>query len=259
MKTIIVASDLSHRSRPALSRAVDLAISADARLFVIHVVNEDLPADLSYPVQVGAKTIISEQVAEDAAGRALDHEVRVVVGDPIAEIGEAVVSFKADLLIVGQHRRRKFLDQIRETTMEHLVRSSEVPVLLVTKAADQPYGHVLCGTALSGVCTAAVKTIPLVARQPHLELFHAHEVSFSKEARQDYETWKSRYPLPNDLPDPKFVEASARDALDDILSKDSYDLLAIGGHTRTIGGRYVLGKFTADLIRNPPCDLLIGK
>lgn len=60
MEKIIVTSDLSERSRPAIKRAVELAISADAKLMVLNVVNDATPADLSNQLSVGAQTILAE-------------------------------------------------------------------------------------------------------------------------------------------------------------------------------------------------------
>ena len=259
MQNVIVASDLSERSRPAVKRAVELAIEANAKLTVLNVVNDALPTDISHQVKVGAATILKEQVATDIGTRKLDTEIKVVGGDPIAVINEAALELQADLLVVGSHRRRRFLDQIRETTMEHLIRASQIPVLLVTKQVDQPYQSVICGIALSGVCASIFPSIVLVAPRSELTLFHAHDVSFRKEAELEYDTWTTVYPVPSNLPEPIYVEAKAQEALQDLLRTQAYDLLAVGGHTRADGGRFVIGSFTAGLIRKPPCDILIGK
>lgn len=259
MEKIIVTSDLSERSRPAIKRAVELAISADAKLMVLNVVNDATPADLSNQLSVGAQTILAEQVDHDAGGRALDVEIKVVVGDPIEEINKAITAFNPNLLIVGPHRRRVFLDQIRETTMEHLVRSSAKPVLLVASAAENAYQRVLCGIALSAACAAMLREVSNVAPKAELTLFHAHDVSFRRAAERDYDTWKVVHPVPEGLPEPVFVEASANDALENLVKDDKYDLLAVAGHTGSGIGRYHLGSFAASMIRKPVCDVLIVK
>ena len=259
MEKIIVASDLSDRSQPAVRRAVALAVETGAELVVLFVVSDDLPERLSEPVRIGAETMLTEQLAEFAGGAPLRFNVQVRIGDPLDVIDEVAGGSGADLLVMGRHRRRKFLDQVRETTVEYLVRSSRIPVLLVTSDADTPYRAVLCGVAFSEVCTSALRTIPMVTPEAEVTLFHAHEVSFRQEAERDFETWKTIYGLSPDLAAPIFVEARARDALDDLLEAATYDLIAIGGHTRADGGRYFVGRFTSGLIRNPPCDLLIAK
>lgn len=259
VNSIIVASDLSERSRQAVRRGVNLAADLNTKLTVLHVVDDAMPTTLSNQVQREAAGTLSDEVATDADGRKINHEIKVVVGDTIEEINAQTRSSNADLLIVGLHRRRVFLDHIKETTMEHLIRSSRLPVLLVANKADEAYTRVLGGVDLSRVCASALHKIRMIAPQAELTLFHAHEVSFRKEAERDYATWKAVSDLPGDLPDPVFVEARARDALHEVMDKGRYDLLAIGAHTRSNAGRYILGGFSAGLIRNPPCDLLLAK
>lgn len=259
VKSIIVASDLSERSRQAVRRGVNLAAGLDARLTVLHVVDAAIPATLATQIQKEAVQSLADDVAEDAKGRQIAHEIKVVVGDTIEEINGTAQASNADLLIVGLHRRRVFLDHIKETTMEHLIRSSHLPVLLVSEEADHDYARVLGGVDLSPVCASALHKMRVIAPAAKVDLFHAHQVSFRKEAERDYATWKAVCGLPDDLPEPMFVEGSAQDALHDVMAKERYDLLAIGAHTRSNTGRYILGGFSAGLIRQPPCDLLLAK
>lgn len=259
IQKIIVTSDLSERSRPAVRRAVRLAQATGAELFVLSVVSDDVPEALAHPVEVGAKAILTDQLAEDTGSQPITSDIQVTVGDPLAVIGEAAASSGADLLVMGRHRRRAFLDQIRETTMEHIVRSSRLPVLLVTTDGAEPYRTVLSGVAYSDNCTSVLHALPKVAPGAEVTLFHAHDVSFRAEAERDFETWKTIHRLPQDTPLPVFFEGRPQDAIDALMNAKAYDLLAIGGHTRADGGRYFVGRLTANLIRTPPCDLLIAK
>ncbi|MEL7257005.1 MAG: universal stress protein [Pseudomonadota bacterium] len=259
MKSIIVASDLSNRSRAALTRSVTLATSVGAKLQVVHVVDGAMPTETAAKVKQDAETKLLEQVKDDVKGRILDHEITVLIGDPIEEITAILQKSDAELLVVGIHRRRVFMDQIRETTMEHLVRSSRLPVLLVVQHAEQDYTHVLGGVDLSSVCAGALRKAHQIAPNAKWTLFHAHEVSFRQEAERDYTTWKALSDLPPNLPMPIFVEARAGDAVHDLMKKGDYDLLVIGAHTRSNIGRYVLGGFTSGLVRKPPCDLLVAR
>jgi len=259
VKSIIVASDLSNRSRAALTRSVTLAASLGAKLQVVHVIDGTTPTETVAKVKEDAETKLSEQVKEDVKARTLDYEISVLIGDPIEEINAIVQNSDAELLILGIHRRRVFMDKIRETTMEHLVRSSRLPVLLVVRHAEQDYAHVLGGVDLSSVCAGALRKAYQIAPNAKWTLFHAHEVSFGREAKRDYATWKALSDLPPNLPMPIFVEASASDAVHDLMKKGDYDLLAIGVHTRSNIGRYVLGGFTSGLVRSPPCDLIVAR
>lgn len=259
VKNIVAASDLSERSKPAVQRAVQLAAASGAKLTVVHVVDDSMPADLSDQLMAGAKALLTDQITADVAGRDVTAEVHVAAGDPMEAVKQVVEQTTADLLVVGVHRRRKFFDHVRETTMEHLVRSSRAPVLLAMAPADEPYKHVLSGVDLSLVCATALHKVERVAPEAELTLFHAHEISFRKEAEQDYATWQAMHALPKNLPTPTFIEATALDALQEMMDGQTYDLLAIGAHTRSNAGRYILGGFSASLIRKPPCDLLLAK
>ena len=259
MQNILVTSDLSERSRPAIARVVNLAVDRGAELDVLSVVNEDVPDTLSRALELGAAAILKEQVEEDLQGRALTYRIQVETGDPLALISERAAQDDVHLLVVGAHRRRRFLDQVRETTVEHIIRSSRTPVLMVSTDYGGPYGSVLAGTAFSKTCRSLVKMIPQVASGAALALFHAHAVSFRNEAANEFDTWTSVYGLPKTLPEPVFYEGPPQDAVATLMAAGTYDLLAIGGHTKADGGRYFTGRFTADLVRTPPCDLLIAK
>jgi hypothetical protein len=117
----------------------------------------------------------------------------------------------------------------------------------------------LGAVGLSPTCAAAIQKGCKIAPKAKISLFHAHEVSFRKESERDYATWKAVSVLPAALPDPMFVEASPTDAVHDLMVDGDYDIMTVGAHTRSIMGQFLLGGFTASLIRNPPCDLLVAK
>ncbi len=256
--TIIVTSDLSDRSQHAIARGIQLAQMAQARLMVIHVVDNTLPEFIAAHVQEMTKVKLSEDVAA-IAGPAHEHQIEVTIGDTVEEITKMAEMMEATLLVVGLHRRRVFLDSIKETMMERLIRASALPVLLVADAVEGAYKSVLAGVAMSPVCGAALRKIQIVAPKAKVQLFHAHETSFEKEARLDLETWSGETKLPKDLPEPILFEGPALEAIRQLMTETKYDLLAIGGHTRSVTSRYILGSVSADLIRKPPCDLLIAK
>jgi nucleotide-binding universal stress UspA family protein len=252
VKNIVVASDLSERSRAAVQRATNLAVEHNAQLTVLHVVDNAMPDDVSEHVQADARKILQEQVTADAGARTVDFRIEVLIGDVIEEINKFTHGAKTDLLVVGPHPRRKFFDQFRETTMEHIVRSSRRPALLVIGPGDKAYAKVLIGTDLSGVCAIAVQKARMTAPRSEVTVLHAHAASYRTLAELDYATWLTRYALPADLPAPVFAEEKANNALEDAMSQSRYDLLAVGAHTRSNAGRYALRSLAARLVRDPP-------
>ena len=259
MKHILVASDLSERSDHAIRRAVRVAEQHGATLTLAFIVDSALPADIAANVQKQARITLQTKLDHCVPDPALRTDIQVPVGDVALEVGHVAQVTEADLLVVGVHRRRLFFDQVKETTMERLIRYSRLPVLTVVLPAEAPYAHLLGGIDLSRACASALRLAREMAPGADLSLFHAHEVSFRKEAERDYATWLAVSGMPTDLPAPIYVEAKPTDAVDQITKESDIDLLAIGAHSRSNIGRFVLGTFSSDMIRNPPCDILVGK
>ncbi len=259
MKNILVASDLSDRSRPAIRRGVQLAAQAGARLTIVHVVDGALPDQITAGVRKDAERLLREAVDAASDGHGISTDIVVALGDTVEAINEIAQSSEAGLLIVGLHRRRVFLEFVKETTMELLVRSSRLPVLLVTGDGDTPYGRVLAGIDMSATCASGLHKIAIVAPQADLTLFHAHPVSFSQEAARDFEIWQAVHNVPENLPKPIFVEGPPGEVLEQVMDGETFDLLVMGAHTRSNAARFIVGGFSAGLVRNPPCDLLLAK
>ncbi|MFL4471295.1 universal stress protein [Tateyamaria armeniaca] len=259
MDQIMVATDLSDRSEQAVQRAVALASAFGARLAVHSVIDSALPNDIAKDVQAKAEKAIEAQVSRFRKSGDLNCEIVVEIGDAVEAISQHARQSGADLLVLGVHRHRAFLDQMRETTMERLMRMCHLPVLLVKGPADDPYGHVLCGLDFSRACASAIGKTRKIAPDARLSLFHAYETSFLEESKLEFDTWRAVHGLRSDLPEPTYFEGSAADAIDTIMIEQNIDLLAIGRHTRTSLGQLFLGSVTAGLIRRPPCDILVTK
>ncbi|MEJ6402739.1 universal stress protein [Yoonia sp. 2307UL14-13] len=259
MKRILVASDLSERSDHAIRRAVRLAEAHGASVTVAYVVDSALPAYIAAHVQKQATITLQTKLNDCVPDPKLKTDIQVPVGDVVTEVGEVAEQVMADLLILGVHRRRLFFDKIKETTMERLIRHSRQPVLAVVNPAEAPYAHLLAAVDLSPACARAVRLAKALLPQARIGLFHAHDVSFHKEAERDYATWLAVAGLDDDLPPPMFVEARPVDAVDQIMKDNDHDLLVMGAHTRSNVGRFLLGGFSSDMIRNPPSDILVAK
>lgn len=275
MQNILVASDLSIRSDRAMRRAAQLAEATGAKLTIVHVVDSAMPLDLAETVRAQAAQTLSDQLRACCPDAAPDHDIHVVIGDPLEDVIAQAINVAADLIVVGIHRERRFLDLIKQTTMERLIRASTVPVLLVSQASMEAYHHVICAIDMSHAAAQAITMARRIAATARLSLFHAYHVPyrrltnpadaaataipFRKEAEEEFAQWAADNALPADLPAPRFIDASPAVALEQVLADDTPDLLALGAHARSNLGRYMLGGFTSALIRNPPCDLLVAR
>ena len=275
MQNILVASDLSVRSDRAMQRAAQLTGGTGANLHIVHVVDSAMPLEMAETVRAQATKTLQDQLRACCPGTLPDHGIHVVIGDPLEEVIAQAINIAAELIVVGIHRERHYLDLIKQTTMERLIRASTVPVLLVSQTAKDPYAHVLCAVDMSHAAAQAVTMARHIAPAARLSLFHAYHVPyrrltnpsdaaattipFRKQAEDQFAQWAADNALPADLPAPRFIDASPAVALNQVMAEDKPDLLALGAHSRSNLGRYVLGGFTNTLIRNPPCDLLVAR
>lgn len=157
MKALMLATDLSNRSDRALRRAARLVRQFDCPWFIIHVVDEDQP-QLRVELEVEqVRRYLMEQLDffTELAGRA--PEIWVEVGDPAKHIADCTRFADVDLLVVGSHRKNPLRDVFVGTTLERLVRTSHVPVLLVNQAAEADYKAPLLALDCSRASAQAVR------------------------------------------------------------------------------------------------------
>ncbi|MCT8161145.1 universal stress protein [Pseudoruegeria sp. SHC-113] len=275
MKNIVVATDLSGRSAHALSRAFQLAAQSGASVTVVKVADEDLPATMSAKIQIDAQEMLEALCRAEAAKHPAPFSIEVLTGDPAQCIRACARDYDSDLIVLGAHRRRGFLDGMRETTLEHLVRIVRRPVLLASLPADAPYTKVLVPMDFSPASTAAAKAALKVAPAAEIAAFHAVHVPyqgmarggpekgmedvFLNEAHEERDRWQAQSGLPESFPLPDISEGSAQQLLDAKLALFGPDLIAIGAHSRATAARWIVGSFAAGLVRNPPCDVLVTR
>ena len=270
---ILAATDFSGRSEAALARAASLARLAGARLVLLHVVDEDAPAD-----------IVRQRVAvaEGGLGRARDHlgdvdaETRVVTGDPFAAIAAAAGELGADLVVAGDHRRSLLRTLFLDTTVERLVRVATLPVLIARGPATTPYVHALVGVEAEPAAAVVALLGRFGAAAPaHVSLLHAfdpvasgkmaqagvadatiaaYEADVAAELRRRLEDVVAAGPA---LADVLVVAGEPVAALEAAATRLDVDLVVTATHARRGVGRLVLGSVTSRLLRESDRDLLI--
>ncbi len=163
MKRILVASDLSKRSRRAIRRAVALARQFGAELIALHVADDDRPDELIAAECRSAEAVLREHLA--AAGAedlALQPVLKLVAGDPFKVISDEADRVEADLIVVGAHRKRLLGDVFTGTTIERVMRLGSRPVLMVNRDGEKPYRQVLAAVDLSEASAHALQTARVI-------------------------------------------------------------------------------------------------
>ncbi len=272
MKDFMVATDLSERSDRALRRAIALARAHGGRCHLVHIVDEGLPDETARSYRAAAMAQLERIVQAEAGDTEL--RARVVSGDPLVEIPRMARELEADLVVLGLHRPRAFLDRLRETTMERLVQLMRRPVLLVHDRADHPYRKILVPVSFSPACATALTAARALAPQAEIAAFHAVHLPFSgltgegpggpmdreltHEAEAARAVWCEGQGLAAELCAVTPVSGSLGETVDAQIARENPDLIALGVHTRSGMAPYALGSFAARLVRNPPTDLLLA-
>lgn len=139
--TIVFPTDFSENSEYAFDHALTLAKQFNARLVVIHVINE--PVDLRgfYVPHVSFEKLEEEIVA--AAEKMMEKFCRtrikdysnftssIVSGIPYDEILKKAVEEKASLIVMGTHGRKGIDHFLFGSTAERVVRNAKCPVMTV--------------------------------------------------------------------------------------------------------------------------------
>ena len=174
---ILAATDFSTRSNRALRQAGLLAKASGTQLDIVHVVDDDQPAQMVDMERREADRVLAEQMKAMPELIDVRCEAMVVVGDPFDGILRTAAAAKADLIIMGQHRRQLLRDIFVGTTIERVIRARSFPVLMVNNEAQQHYERILIAVDMSEPSANAI----LVAKQARLvsesrpTLLHAFE------------------------------------------------------------------------------------
>lgn len=277
LKSILVASDLSSRSKPAVQRAVQLAEGSGAALCVLHVVEDDLLEDRMRPEIRSAEDYLTDQVA--GFGKPPACEIAVATGHAFHVIGEEARIREADLIVMGAHRRQFLRDVFVGTTIERVTRTAGRPVLMANSDRATRWRKVFIATDMS-------ETSGLAARKAQaLGLLDSADVSFvhgyapitrqmmtyagipaervHEEAEREFQSTRrelGRFIQGLDLGEMNYnariIEGVGADAIAGLVEQAKPDLLVIG--TRGLSGvrRLLLGSVAQELMGSVEIDVL---
>lgn len=153
---ILVATDFSTRSNRALRQAGLLAQQNDAQLHILHVVDDDQPADLVRTEKREAERILNEQMGSVPDIRHVPSHALVLEGDPFDGILRAATDIQPDLVVMGSHRKQ-LLDMFMGTTIERVIRKGTFPVLMVNNEAQQRYNRVVVPVDMTDASANALR------------------------------------------------------------------------------------------------------
>lgn len=147
-ENIIVGTDLSPASQPAVTHACQLAHQFQARLHIVHVAMvpfldyiEQVQEDFGQTMEACEEQHVAQArqtlLELDTTPLSADQIVPVVLrGLPVDQIQAYARSHAADLLILGTHGYTRVKHALMGSTAERLVRESTCPVLTIRQPTE---------------------------------------------------------------------------------------------------------------------------
>ncbi len=282
IRSILIATDMTHRSVDAIRNAAELAITANARLHVVHAHEEpaafsaDPKDNLTIQRHVHEKRVELDDLLKELLPPATElGSVRVRIGAPSAVILDEVAEVGADLVVLGQHRHRGLADRFIGTTAELVVRELDVPCLLLTRPLDLPIRKAFVPSDLSAparrAAAVALEWTDLLGRHEETEVELAHVLD--PVANQRKEEWVEEE-LRTEL-ESTFRDASERAGVQfpfDVqivrasdpavglmrrAEEIEADLIVMGTHGDTALVRAFLGSVSSALVRRSRLPVMI--
>lgn len=283
MKRILAATDLSDRSRLAVSRGVRLSKALKVELLVLHVIDRELPASMIEQEQRLARELVERQLREaqaDEATRVPRVEISIRVGRAWSDILRLADELNIDLLVLGSHRDRGFRDLFSGTTIERVIRRGFRPVLMAVRDPVEPYRQIVAGLDFSiGSRRALEFTHRLL---PGIQICGVHAYSipfkglmtteanvresrdvivrpFEKMINEEMDAFLAEIDTPAAPVQRVLCEGTPEEVLRSESAGRKADLLVMGTHGRTGIARALLGSVTLGFLADPPCDVLVVK
>jgi len=276
MLKLLVATDLSQRSAHAVQRAAHLIEKQGGGDWaLVHVVDSDAPQGFVAEHVQRVRRLLDEQAQQLAAQTGSRPQVLVSSGEIEPIIFEACQSMNADLLLVGSHRKTPLRDFFLGTSVERLIRGSQLPVLRVAQPVAADYRHALAALDLSpGALQAMAKAQLLGLLDPQqCTVLHALEpipMGMLTEATIDHRLLETQaeealVTLISSLHDAGMTlpegcvqvrEGDPRQVVAQALQDVNADLLVIATHGRKGLSRLLLGSVAGALLAELPCDIL---
>lgn len=278
IKHILVAFDFSEPSTHALKQAIDFAKFYDAKVSVVHVMENHLMDLYGLPIgqhtEQEAKVAIQKKIVEIDTSIHVD-SIDVFTGDAYFFILAKAQTLPADLIIIGSHGRKGLKRLVLGSIAEKIVKLSPVPVL-VSRAdrfpenskilvpldgsdhAEQilPYAMMLAKSAHARLQTMTAVDIlaPMYMDEINYdEILHnrvQHELNRLNELNKKF-----------GITEPALVEEGfPEDVIKEICNKDaSISLVVLSTHSKADLQHFLLGGFSSKIVRNSPVSVLAVK
>ncbi|MGC4009163.1 MAG: universal stress protein [Pseudomonas sp.] len=280
MKSLMVATDLSGRSEKALHRAAALAKRYACPWTVLYVVDEDQPSALVEQEVTQVRMMLEARLVELTELGGTCPKLLVERGDPNQKILAAARNQNCEMLVMGAHRKSVLRDIFVGTTVERVLRSGQLPVLVVNQPAAGQYRDLLIALDTSSASAHAVEVAndlgmlegavrrgvyafsPLAkgmmqysgVSEERIDEFVSSE---SRQAVDELKKFLHDQHLEDRIDEQLVAVGLPGNVLQRMVDKHRPDLLVMG--TRGMGGvkRALIGSVADYALRELDCDILV--
>ncbi len=141
IKSILVPTDFSDYSKAALPYAVDIARKYGAKLYILHIFDEELLSPIFFEVGGTAQEYFErlqdrfEAAVDDFTSGVdmtdVEFEAQLGNGTPFVEIIKFARENGVDLIVMGTHGRTGIAHALLGSVTEKVVRKAPCPVMVV--------------------------------------------------------------------------------------------------------------------------------
>lgn len=279
MKTIVVATDFLERSDRAVQRAKLLAREFVAKLYLVHVVDDDQAQAIVLAEQAASTKLLEELTYTLNEIDAVKCDFLVVLGQSFIGITQAARDLGADLVVIGPHRRQILRDILVGTTAERTIRTADRPVLMANGVPTGSYRRALAASDLSPYSETTIrnaKSLGLLDRL-NISLLHVfsapgtalmNRASMSddetqsyiagerKRAREEVLSFMDRIKVDGMSTILKPATANIAETICETANELSAELIVIGTCSRSVIARALIGSVTESVLRNSDRDVL---
>lgn len=171
-RKLLLATDLTARSDRATNRALLASHQCGAELVAVHVMEPIVHMPES---AVTNEERVRELLTYDLRDARSPTRIEVATGDPAERTLEVARAHGCGLIVTGVARADRLLGPTLGGTVDRLVRTSDIPLLVVTERARDVYKNIIVAVDFSAASAAAVRTTAAWFPNAQLTLFHAFD------------------------------------------------------------------------------------
>lgn len=266
LREILLASDFSSRSDRPLARATQLAADSGATLVIAYMLESRRTRSWS-EAEARARLVV------DLPPELRDTPLLIEHGSPDARIAAIAAERGSDLIVLGVARQNSIGDYLTGSTVDHIIRHAETPVLVVRRRCFGPYASLIAATDFShGSRQAVLKAAELFPGTP-IHLVHSFLPPYSAwlksddvqaevalKAREEMDAFIAEVREaagPDLVLSGEVVEGEAGSVIPEIAFARGADLMILGTHGQSGFSHATVGSTAEVLLTLVGCDALV--